>query len=168
MQHERYPGERNGLGLFLASLRPVVERELGRNSLLLHAILRAMRSGNLTDLRRARQMFNLLPRERKRVLSNAIIAAGETSRTTASGTPWVAFDAPARGYPKVAPAVRLETHEATASSAVRVLVKTGTLPSVAAGQLRQIADKIDADRRILSRRHWLGADASEADRSELG
>jgi hypothetical protein len=74
MRRERYPGERLGLRLFLGDLAPLVLVELGCDALLLHAIRRALRSNALDDLRRARRMFNLLPKETKRRLSLGIVA----------------------------------------------------------------------------------------------
>lgn len=74
MGRERYPGERGVLRLFLIELRPGVERELGADSLLLHAIRRALRTGGLAELRQARRLFNALPRECRQRLSAAIVA----------------------------------------------------------------------------------------------
>ena len=43
MELERYPGEQVGLRLFLDGLRPVVEQQLGRGSLLHHQIRKCPR-----------------------------------------------------------------------------------------------------------------------------
>lgn len=74
MERERYPGERGVLRLFLTELRPGVEHELGADSLLLHAIRKALRSGGLDELRRARRHFNALPRDQRQRLSAAVVA----------------------------------------------------------------------------------------------
>jgi hypothetical protein len=42
------------------------------------------------------------------------------------------------------------------------MVSPGTLPSSAAGALREIANWIERDRRLLSSRHWHGATAETA------
>jgi hypothetical protein len=74
MERERYPGERVGLRLFALDLLPVVERELGQEALVLHAIRRALRIGSLSEYRRVRRMFNLLPAATKQRLSIGIVA----------------------------------------------------------------------------------------------
>ena len=51
MAREHYPGERRGLSLFLEDLRPAVTRVCGPDSLLLHAIRRALRNGDLDHFR---------------------------------------------------------------------------------------------------------------------
>lgn len=159
MQRERYPGEAAGLRNFLAGLLPVVERELGPDSLLLHAVRRALRSGSLADLRRARQMFNLLPRERKRAVSSALVAAGREPRgpdPAAGRGPWIAFDGVGSREARVTPVVGSAEEGLGPEHGLRVLVRPGTLPSVAAGALRRIAHLIEGDRRRLSDRFWFG------------
>lgn len=160
MQRERYPGEATGLRRFLSGLQPIVERELGTQSLLLHAIRRALRTGSLADLRRARQMFNLLPREHKRALSSGIVEAGrgtgEEAGRSPSG-PWIAFDGGASRDPRTPPVIGLAETGGGPEHGIRVLVRPGTLPSVAASALRRIALVIEGDRRLLSERFWLGA-----------
>ncbi len=74
MARERYPGERRGLSLFLEDLRPAAARLCGPDSLLLHAIRRALRSCDLDHLRHARTIFNHLPREQRHELSAACVA----------------------------------------------------------------------------------------------
>ena len=49
---------------------------------------------------------------------------------------------------------------------VRVLVSPGTLPRSAAQSLRQIADWIERDRRLLSIRHWQGRTPDDATSTE--
>lgn len=159
MQRERYPGEAAGLRNFLAGLLPVVENQLGTNSLLVHAVRRALKSGSLADLRRARQMFNLLPRERKRAISSALVAAG---REPGSGDPavgrgpWIAFDGGTPSAVRSTPNVRFDEPGLGPEHGLRVLIRPGTLPSVAAGTLRRIAHLIEGDRRLLSERFWFG------------
>ena len=77
MTQERYPGEQHGLGLFLEELQPVVARELGQDSLLHHAIRRALATGRLTHLRHARGVFNSLPRDLRQTLQSGIVATPE-------------------------------------------------------------------------------------------
>ncbi len=159
MQRERYPGEAAGLRNFLSGLLPVVARELGPSSLLYHAIRRALHTGSLADLRRARQMFNLLPRDRRRALSGALVAgtndepgSGRPSRT---GGPWVVFQDSSNANPRLPPSVRLDPSGGMPADGLAVVVQPGTLPSVAARTLRRIARLIERDRRLLSRRFWL-------------
>ncbi len=160
MQRERYPGEAAGLRNFLAGLLPVAERELGPDSLLLHAIRRALKSGSLADLRRARRMFNLLPRDRKRAVSRGLLSGGRGSRDAdpaAGRGPWITFDGSACGQRGSPPRIGLGDGPGFASpDGLLVLVRPGTLPSVAAGTLRRIARLIEDDRRLLSDRFWFG------------
>jgi hypothetical protein len=160
MQRERYPGEAAGLRNFLAGLLPVVERELGGHSLLVHAVRRALRTGSLADLRRARQMFNLLPRERKRALSRGLVQGGRApsgSDPSAGRGPWIAFDGGASPDPRTPPTIGLaEPRGFGPEHGLRVLIRPGMLPSVAAGTLRRIALLIEGDRRLLSDRFWFG------------
>ena len=74
---ERYPGERQGLTLFLEELQPVVLQQLGRDSLLHHAIRKALRTGRLEALRHARALFNSLPRDDRQSLQAGIVATQE-------------------------------------------------------------------------------------------
>jgi hypothetical protein len=162
---ERYPGERQALGLFLLELRPVAERELGRDALLFQAIRRALRTASLDHLRQARQLFNHLPRAQKARLSSGIVGAAAKAAAAAEaagpppgdppavrfeagagarskgGAPRVSFDAPGR-----APSAERPT--------IAVIIPEGTLPRMAADQLRRIAAMIEADRRLLSGRFW--------------
>jgi hypothetical protein len=159
MQRERYPGEAAGLRNFLAGLLPVAERELGPDSLLLHAIRRALKSGALADLRRARQMFNLLPRERKRALSSGLVAARREPRDADPVTdrgPWITFDGGNPTDRGTRPRIGIGESTVGTTGGLLVLVRPGTLPSFAAGALRRIARLIEDDRRLLSDRFWFG------------
>ncbi len=81
---ERYPGEARGLALFLAHIRPESERLLGGDSMLTHAIRRALASRSLARLRQARRLFNRLPRELRRRLVEAAVLR-ERACPTAAG-----------------------------------------------------------------------------------
>lgn len=94
MEDERYPGESTGLRLFLEELSPVVASELGPDSLLHHAVRRALASHRLAHLRHARRLFNHLPRPVKQRLSTALLARAAATRSAAGGPP-----APASGLP---------------------------------------------------------------------
>ena len=163
MTKERYPGERRGLSLFLQDLLSPVERQCGQRSILLHAIRRALRSGDLHHLRHARKIFNHLSREQRGRLTAAIVAHGG-SATPASHelldaysrrqpASFVSFES-ASDAPGEKPASATLTHELLPPSPVRVMVSPGTLPSTAANSLRHIAGMIESDRRLLSERYW--------------
>jgi len=162
MDNERYPGERRGLGLFLEELAPVVERELGTDSLLHHAIRRALRWSSLKNLRHARRLFNSLPRADRHRLSAGMVAAPEAKPgrdallrdyREREPQPFVCIEAdPPDGGPR-RKHVELR-HELIDGASVTVLVRPGSLPSAAAASLREIADMIEHDRRILSTRYW--------------
>ena len=164
MISERYPGERRGLSLFLEDLRPAAVRLCGRDSLLVHAIRRALRTGDLAHLRHARTLFNHLPREQRHDLSAACVAHPEERRPPAhelleryshrEPTPFVSFERRREREPEPTTEVSL-THELLPASAVRVMVSPGVLPSTAADDLRRIAGLIEQDRRLLSDRFWL-------------
>jgi hypothetical protein len=162
MARERYPGERRGLSLFLEDLLPIAEGALGRDAILIHAIRRALRSGDLDHLRHARTIFNHLPRERRHELSAAVVAQSGAAaapprdellarygrRTPA---PFVSFESGPKGQD---PASVSLTHELLPPCPVRVIVTPGTLPRTAADHLRRIAGMIEQDRRLLSERYW--------------
>lgn len=163
MARERYPGERRGLSLFLEDLRPAAFRLCGPDSLLVHAIRRALRTADLDHLRHARTIFNHLPREQRHELSSACVAPADNPKPPAhelleryssrEPAPFVSFERPgpaARGRPTE---VAL-THELLPASTIRVMVSPGTLPSAAADDLRRIAGLIESDRRLLSARYW--------------
>ena len=175
MDEERYPGERRGLTLFLGDLLPVAERELGPDSLLAHGARRALRRTTLRDLRHARQIFNVLPREIRARLTRGIVAAAGPAParhelleaySRRDPTPFVCFEA--RHAPEdprpMSVAIR---HELIESSPVLVLVHPGTLPSGAATALRGIADLIEGDRRLLSDRFWRGRKPEGRESAEL-
>ncbi|MFO1074848.1 MAG: hypothetical protein U1E17_19580 [Geminicoccaceae bacterium] len=163
MTRERYPGERRGLGSFLEDLQPEAERQLGGDTLLMHAIRRALRTRDLEHLRHARTLFNRLPREQRHELWNAVVAQSASggppkdelleryaARPTAA---FVSFEVtPGSGEPH--DTVMALTHELLPSTALRVMVSPGTLPRTAADGLRRIAALIEQDRRLLSERHW--------------
>ena len=163
MARERYPGERRGLSLFLEELRPAAAKLCGANSLLLHAIRRALRSCDLDHLRHARSIFNHLPREQRHELSSACVAPTDTAKPPAhellerysnrEPAPFVSFESKGAPSPSRPTEVSL-THELLPASALRVMVSPGTLPSAAADDLRRIAGLIESDRRLLSERYW--------------
>ena len=173
MSSERYVGERRALWHFLSELRPLVVAELGDDALLRHRIDRALKTGDLEMLRHARRMFHNHPEALKRRLMRGIfegaavgdeLPAGlsETSAVTADqpegrlgeAARVVRFDAfPAASQEDVALAVELDDAAAGAAP-VQVMIEPGTLPRSAAEALRQIADWIEHDRRMLSSQHW--------------
>jgi len=183
---ERYPGERQGLGLFLEELQPVVAALLGTESLLHHAIKKALASGRLSALRHARGLFNSLPREERQALQAGILAHHEPAAkaTSAPGGlgerrpravvridcghadgsqpesgPWGSRPAP----PRIALG-----HELLDDVALSVLVRPGSLPSSVAARLREIADLLERDRRLLSARYWGAARLEDASKPKDG
>jgi hypothetical protein len=70
--------------------------------------------------------------------------------------PFVTFDSDIGGHADSTPQMALR-HELLDDVALRVLVRPGSLPSGVASRLREIADLIDQDRRLLSARHWRAA-----------
>jgi hypothetical protein len=164
MDGERYVGERRALRHFLQELRPLVVAALGEDAVLRYRIDRALRSGDLPALRAAREMFHNQPDELKRRLMRGIFEAPPTPRpskgellaqyTEREPEPFVRFDAyPAARSEDLGLSVELE-HELCDDVPVRVLISPGTLPRSAAQTLRQIAERIEGDRRLLSARHW--------------
>ena len=163
MARERYPGERRGLSLFLEDLRPAAARLCGVDSILLYAIRRALRSGDLDHLRHARTIFNHLPRAQRGQLSTACVARGQERRPAThellerysqrAPEPFVSFESPGQAA-LGRPATVTLTHELLPASPVRVMVSPGTLPRAAADDLRRIANQIEGDRRVLSERYW--------------
>jgi hypothetical protein len=165
MDGERYVGERRALRHFLQELQPLVVAALGRDAVLRYRIDRALQSGDLAALRKAREIFHNQPEDLKRRLMRGIFAA-PTTRPTKSHLlerytqrepePFVRFDAyPAATTEDIGLSVELD-HELCDDVPVRVLVSPGTLPGSAAQALRQIAAWIERDRRLLSARHWQG------------
>jgi hypothetical protein len=164
MDGERYVGEGRALRHFLQELRPLVIAVLGEEAVLRYRIDRALRSGDLSALRAAREMFHNQPEDLKRRLMRGIFEAPAAPKPTKrellaqytdrEPEPFVRFDA----YPTARPddlglSIELE-HELSDDVPVRVLISPGTLPRSAAQALRQIADRIEGDRRLLSARHW--------------
>lgn len=172
MASEDFPGERQGLGLFLEDLRPAVAELLGEDTLLHHAIRRALRSGELEHLRHARTLLHNLPCDQRRELAKAASARSATSapprhellerygRRPPAG--FVSFEVAPGSGEEDDTTVSL-THELLPHSALRVLVSPGTLPQTAADGLRRIAGMIERDRRLLSERHWENRLAEGAD-----
>jgi hypothetical protein len=111
MDGERYVGERRALRHFLQELRPLVVAALGEASLLRYRIDRALRSGDLTALRAAREMFHNQPEDLKRRLMRGIFEAPVAPRPTKrellaqyterEPEPFVRFDA----YPRLGPTI---------------------------------------------------------------
>lgn len=95
MTQERYPGERQGLGLFLEELRPIAAGTLGTDSLLHHAIKKALATGRLETLRHARALFNSLPREQRQTLQAGMLANMEPA---ADDRPAADEDGPPRPF----------------------------------------------------------------------
>ena len=164
MDGERYVGERRALCHFLQELRPLVSAELGLDAVLGYRIDRALRSGDLPALRAARVMFHNQPEDLKRRLMRGIFEAPAPPRPTKrqlleqysdqEPEPFVRFDAyPAARSDDLGLSIELD-HELSDDVPVRVLISPGTLPGSAAQALRQIADRIEGDRRLLSVRHW--------------
>jgi hypothetical protein len=164
MDGERYVGERRALRHFLHELRPLVTAALGADAVLRYRIDRALRSGDLAALRAAREMFHNQPEELKRRLMRGIFEAPAPPKPTKrelleqytdrEPEPFVRFDAyPAARSDDLGLAIELE-HELCDDVPVRVLISPGTLPGSAVQALRQIADRIEGDRRLLSARHW--------------
>lgn len=176
MTAERYVGERRALRHFLQELRPLAIAALGRDSVLCYRIDRALRSGDLPALRAAREVFHNQPEDLKRRLMRGIFEAPAppkptkrellTQYTDREPEPFVRFDAyPAARSADLGLSVELE-HELSDDVPLRVLISPGTLPRSAAQALRQIADRIEEDRRLLSALHWrnLAHDQHAADR----
>jgi len=167
MDGERYVGERRALRHFLQELRPLVVAALGDDAVLRYRIDRALRSGDLPALRAAREMFHNQPEDLKRRLMRGIFetpaAPKPTKRellaqyTEREPEPFVRFDAyPAARSDDLGLSIELE-HALSDDVPLRVLISPGTLPGSAAQALRQIADRIEGDRRLLSARHWRNA-----------
>lgn len=176
MPIERYAGERRGLQLFLQDIAPAVEAECGRGSLVLQAIRRALRDGDLLRLRHARQLFNHLPRELRQRLSASLVRqqrAAPSRRelledySRRDPATVICFDTRAADGRSHGVEVALR-HELGRGHDVSVKVKPGTLPSVAADELRRIAAMIENDRRLLSRRFWSGEAETDAGQNSAG
>ena len=173
MSGERYVGEGRALWHFLAEIRPLVAEELGEDAFLRHHIDRALKTSDLEMLRQARRVFHSHPDEVKRRLMRGLFdntVPGEelpfappevdmTPMRDESPKPdaVIRFDAhPAASEDEIGLSVELSQDAPGTAAPIRVAVKPGTLPRSAAEALRQIADWIEHDRRILSRQHWIG------------
>ncbi len=182
MSGERYIGERRALWHFLSELRPLVVDALGKDALLGHYIDRALKSSDLDMLRQARRVFHHHPDDLKRRLMRGIFdgtaAGGELpsmprEHDTMPGKEngrerdaVIRFDAfPAARERDVALSVELERRP-SGKAPVNVTIKPGTLPRSAAESLRQIADWIEHDRRMLSRQHWFEDDEASTKADE--
>lgn len=164
MARERYPGERRGLSLFLEDLLPSVEAACSRDSLIFHAIRRGLRTGDLDHLRHAKNLFNQLPRELRQVLSANIVARSRAVTAPAddaasaypdsSSAPFVSFESDGAASDGAVPTRVTMSREPLPVRKLRVLVTPGTLPKDAASGLREIADMIERDKRLLSERFW--------------
>jgi hypothetical protein len=177
MDGERYVGERRALRHFLQELRPLVVAALGKDAVLCYRINRALRSGDLPALRAAREMFHNQPEDLKRRLMRGIFQAPAPPKPTkrellaqytdCEPEPFIRFDAyPAARSDQFGLTIELE-HELCDDVPVRVLISPGTLPGSAAQALRQIAERIEGDRRLLSARHWqtVAHDSHASDRA---
>ncbi|MEZ5932340.1 MAG: hypothetical protein R3F54_10365 [Alphaproteobacteria bacterium] len=185
MSSERYVGERQALWHFLSELRPLVVAALGEDCLLRHHIDRALKTGDLERLRQARRIFHHHPDALKRKLMRGIFEGAapgaelppslpgdapkpmaEDATAPRTSAPVIRFDAiPAAREEDAALAAELVSGESGAAP-VRVLVTPGTLPRSAAEALRQIADWIENDRRILSSQHWAEQDGRRGSADE--
>ena len=173
MTKERYVGERRALWHFLSELQPLVMASLGGDALLRHRIDRAVTSGDLEQLRNARRMFHHLPDDLKRRLMRGIFEgssmgsvpitppsdpintlAPEQFNSTEAAIRFSAF--PAARSEDVALSVELENQNVKTDAPIQVMIKPGTLPKSAAETLRQVANWIEHDRRLLSAQHWAG------------
>jgi hypothetical protein len=176
MAAERYVGERRALRHFLEELRPLVIAALGDASVLRYRIDRALQSGDLGALRHAREIFHNQPDELKRSLMRGIfegpLAPAKDSLleryALREPEPFVRFDAyPAASTEDLGLSVVLD-HELGEGVPLRVMVSPGTLPGSAAGALREIANWIERDRRLLSSRHWRGASSATVEDLAIG
>lgn len=169
MSNERYVGERRALWHFLSELQPLVAASLGDDALLSHRLVRALKAGDLESLRNARRIFHNQPDDLKRKLMRGIFEGTAAGAEVPSPLPdepvmgdgvtkpdmtTIRFDAfPAARGEDAALSVELD-HDHPSDVPIRVMIKPGTLPSSGAETLRQIADWIEHDRRMLSTRHW--------------
>lgn len=178
MNSEHYEGEKEGLSSFLSGLALAIAAISSRDHLLYRRTRKALDNNNLSEMRVAHNMFEMLPSETREALLCAIprdtlsdeleqerpiepmMALREMSSTfhhidiepdTETANEFVSFEMQSDVHPDVSTKL---VEEALDPVALRVLVKPGTLPSTVAHALRHIADNIDKDRRILSKRYW--------------
>ena len=175
MSSERYVGERRALWHFLSELRPLVVAALGENALLRHQIDRALKTGDLDRLRDARRNFHNHPEALKRQLMRGIFEGADAGNELPAIPPEDAaapIDRGAEPASKHVGAIRFDAVLAAsgqdvglsvdlepgsrdkATAPVQVMIEPGTLPRSAVEALRQIADWIEHDRRLLSKQHW--------------
>ncbi|MGI9436540.1 MAG: hypothetical protein ACR2Q4_17220 [Geminicoccaceae bacterium] len=170
MSSERYVGERRALWHFLSELQPLVVAILGDDALLRHRIDQALTIGDLDSLRNARRIFHNQPEDLKRRLMRGIFEGSNYKPDPEATDPKpalasdsrsdmvVRFDAmPAALDEDVALSVEAEFDQPRPLP-IQILIKTGTLPRSAAVALRQVADWIEYDRRLLSSQHWARED----------
>jgi len=182
MSSERYVGEGRALWHFLAELRPLVTQELGDDAFLRHHIDRALKTSDLEMLRQARRVFHNHPDELKRRLMRGIFESATPGGELPSLPPdadltprrdesreadaVIRFDAfPAAREEDIALSVEV-AEDKPGTAPIKVMVKAGTLPRSAAESLRQIADWIEHDRRMLSRQHWTQDDGHSIEADE--
>ncbi len=151
---ERYPGEARGLALFLERIRAEAERELGTESMLVHAIRRALTRRSLARLRQARRLFNRLPRETRRRLIEAALACGRRADRERPGA--VRFL-----MAEDRPGAEAGWCDQRPEADVVVRIRPGTLPGAAAARLRELADRIERERGLLSGGWWLARAAED-------
>ncbi len=169
MSTERYVGERRALWHFLSELQPLVVASLGENALLRYRIDRSLKAGDLDSLRQARRMFHHLPDETKRGLMRGIFEGKTVASDVPSTDPVppfvpgkakspaaIRFSAfPAACEEDTALSVELENESTDRDAPVQVMIEPGTLPRSVAETLRQIANWIEHDRRLLSTQNWV-------------
>lgn len=144
---ERYPGEARGLALFLARIAPLVRRDLGEGSMLAKAVERALATRSLAHLRQARRLFNRLPRETRQQLVGEALARQDGDRAPRGCVAFVMSEERA--------GAEVLFRDGQPEADLLLLVRPGVLPSAAAARLRELADAIERDRRLLSERFWL-------------
>jgi len=168
---ERYEGERRGLRNFLRDIRPAADRRLGSDSLLAHAISRALGSDSLEHYRHARDIFNRLTRSERRALSEAVLVAKPAQRVSECtiGRKTRSLCIESGEACNAAETWRVELRDDGVDTAViQVRVRLGTLPSTAARALREIADLIEVNKSILSNRHRKLRDAHDVAGADVG
>ena len=158
---ERYPGEHDSLTRFLQGLEPAIRDQLGDNSMLEHAIKRALKQRRLAQLRHARDIFNLLPRDIRDTLSSQLIDKTEalddliTDEDDDQGAAIIRFEASTSNTGiQVSRHPVEEKNSDPVPSDIAVDIQPGTLPTFAAAKLRLIAGSIEANKEILSDGHW--------------
>ncbi|MCB1972290.1 MAG: hypothetical protein H6851_15660 [Geminicoccaceae bacterium] len=177
MDQERYEGEGRGLGCFLEDIAQGVEEQLGRQSILYHALRRALSRRDLKSLRHARDLFNALPRPQRQLLSLSgvvrSVETGDAPEQSAMGdlppaATVICFRTSGDAlYNHRNPPIEVETADGE-EPGMRVLIKADTLPKEAACRLREIADMIETDRKLLSTRYWRGTSTGSKSSDDTG